>query len=79
MDSPYITLVPVQGVCVWGQPGAPARPLTVLCKGCKSWGLVYEPPRWSVDVCERVWWGQRRTLCSGRGQRPGAKLGTVSS
>lgn len=53
--------------------------LTVLCKGCKSWGLVCVPPRRSVDVCERVWWGQRRTLCSGRGQRPGAKLGTVSS
>ncbi|KAL0608333.1 hypothetical protein AAY473_024946 [Plecturocebus cupreus] len=43
--------------------------------GCKDWGLVYAPPRLSVCVCERVWRGQRRTLCSGRGQRPGAKLG----
>lgn len=51
----------------------------VLCAGGKGWGLVYAPPRLSVYVCERVWRGQRRTLCSGRGQRPGAKLGTVSS
>lgn len=33
------------------------------------------PPRLSVCVCKRVWRGQRRTLCSRRGQRPGANLG----
>jgi hypothetical protein len=38
-----------------------------LTGGCKNWGLLDAPPRLSVCVCERVWRGQRRTLCSGRG------------
>lgn len=50
-----------------------------LCGTARARGLVYAPPRLSVRVCESVWRGQRRTLCSGRGQRPGAKLGIVSS
>lgn len=58
------------------QPGPGAA---ALCAGCKGWGLLYAPPRLSVCVCERVRRGQRRTLCSERGQRPGAKLGIVSS
>lgn len=50
-----------------------------LCRTARARGLVYAPPRLSVRLCESVWRGQRRTLCSGRGQRPGAKLGIVSS
>lgn len=75
-DPPHTTLAPThqgsQGL--QPQPGG-----AVLCAGCKGWGLVYAPPRLSVYVCERVWRGQRRTQCSERGQRPGAKLRTVSS
>lgn len=65
-----------------GMPRATARvrgPGALIVPATGAGGLVYAPPRLGVCVCERVWRGQRRTLCSGRGQRPGAKLGIVSS
>lgn len=49
-----------------------------MTAGCKNWGLLDASTPECVRVKACVWWGQRRTLCSRRGQRPGAKLEIVS-
>lgn len=57
------------------RPGATGhhRDPSALTAGCKNWGQLVASTPDGVRVQACMWWGQRRTLCSRRGQRPGAK------